>query len=774
MVTSKFDKVVVLLNTLTSFQCDFIKEYNNTTNKRIDAVLWIGGPGTTGAMAIGEILNGNVNPSGKLNDLYSADFTADPTYQNFGDGTQTTSDGSENSSFLLNGTSTGDYMVSYEEGIYVGYRYYETRGYEETQKLATSTWYDDNVVFPFGYGLSYTKFEQTIDKIEGDLSSTTGQITITVTTKNVGTTEGKDVIELYVSKPYTYGGIEKSYVELVDYAKSTTLKVGGTYQTTFTIDAYDLASYDYNDANGNGFSGYELENGDYTFYVSSDSHVVANAYDSKTVSVSATSTYSGKTLDGVIFETDPVTGTTVKNLYSSDDYTSSDYRLSTVEVNGEERKGMSRTDFEGTFPTAPTASERSVLTDSTGKSETDYLSDSSHNNTKVSELAKSVDVTKTGSQLSSSTLQLKDLLDSKGVAKYDDTRWEELLNRLTFDQMVSLVNNGAFQTEAIESIGKNLTNDSDGPVGFVNFINTRDYNNNTTFVCESVIGATWSKDLAYQMGKIVGENGLWGADDTNGLPYSGWYAPAVNLHRSPFSGRNFEYYSSDPVLSGKMAVNVINGAATKGVYTDLKHFALNDQETNRTGIATYCTEQAMRELYLKAFEIAVKGDDDPSQVASAKADGITTYQGTMGIMSSFNRIGTRWTGTDYRLLTTILRDEWGFKGLVISDYKTDNGMSARAMLYAGNDLILASVQTYMWNDAKSTSAEDVYILRQSAKNILYTVANSNSVNVEIVGYKTEWWMTTLIVVDCVVPVALAVWGYFAISKFIKAGKKESE
>jgi beta-glucosidase len=773
MVTSKFDKVVVLLNTLTSFQCDFISEYNNTaSNKRIDAVLWIGGPGTTGAMAVGEILNGNVNPSGKLNDLYSADFTADPTYQNFGDNSQVNS-GADGSAFIQNNSSTSYYMVSYEEGIYVGYRYYETRAYEEKQKNASSTWYEDNVIFPFGYGLSYTSFEQKIDKIEGDLNSSSGQVKITVTTTNVGNVAGKDVIELYVNKPYTSGGIEKSYVELVDYAKSGTLKKGESYTVTFTVDAYDLASYDYNDANGNGFSGYELENGDYTFYVSSDSHVVSNAYDSKTVTVSATSTYGDDTLNGVIFATDTTTGYTVENRYSDDDFTSSDYRLSDVDVNGETRKGMSRTDFVGTFPTAPTEEERNYMTDSNNKSEETYLADKTHNNTAVAEQAKEYEANTSGSSLSSSTLLLKDLLDETGHVTYEDPRWEDILNELTFSEMLSLVNNGAFQTVAIESIGKNLTNDSDGPVGFVNFINKTAYKGNTTFVCESVLGATWSKDLAYQMGKIVGDNGLWGDVSGNGLPYSGWYAPAVNLHRSPFAGRNFEYYSEDPILSGKMAVNVINGAATKGVYTDLKHFALNDQETNRSGIATYCTEQALRELYLKPFEIAVKADDDATQVASAVKDGVTKYQGTTGIMSSFNRIGTRWTGGDYRLLTEILRNEWGFQGLVISDYKTGNSyMDSRQMLYAGNDLILASLPGLLWNDASSTSAEDIVILRQSTKNILYTVANSNSVNVEIVGYKTEWWMTTLIVVDCVVPVAIAVWGFFAIRKFLKSGKED--
>jgi beta-glucosidase len=303
-------------------------------------------------------------------------------------------------------------------------------------------------------------------------------------------------------------------------------------------------------------------------------------------------------------------------------------------------------------------------------------------------------------------------------------------------------------------------------------MNKSAYVGNTTFVCESVLGATWNKDLAYQMGKAVGDNGYWGDVNGNGLPYSGWYAPAVNLHRSPFSGRNFEYYSEDPILSGKMAVNVINGAAQKGVYTDLKHFALNDQETNRSGIATYCTEQALRELYLKPFEIAVKADDDATQVPSAVKDKVTEYKGTTGIMSSFNRIGTRWTGGDYRLLTEILRNEWGFKGLVISDYKTGNSyMDSRQMLYAGNDLILASLPGLLWTDASESNPQDVAILRQSAKNILYTVANSNSVNVTITGYTMEWWMATLIAVDVIVPVGLAVWGFFVIRSYIKKGKE---
>lgn len=757
MVTSKFDKVIVVLNTLTSFQCDFIAEYNNTkANKRIDAVLWIGGPGTTGAEAIGDLLSGKVNPSGKTVDIYSSDFTKDPTWQNFGDNSQV-NNGSDGSAFLENGSALADqYMVSYEEGIYIGYRYYETRGYEELQTDSGSTWYSDNVIFPFGYGLSYTTFTQKITSVSGGLSGKDSTIAIEVEVKNTGSVSGKDAVELYVSKPYYSGGIEKSYVDLVDFAKTQKLDPDGTCKVTFTVDAYDLASYDYNDANGNGICGYELEHGDYTFYVSANSHIDGYAYDSTTLTLD----------DDLYFDEDTTTGYKVENLYTTDGFTDLQYRLSDVDVNGATRKGMSRTDFEGTFPTAPTKDEREIMTDEEGNSEQNALNDFTHNNTEIDS------ATQMPTMGADATLKLVDLLDDNGRVSYDDPRWETVLDSLTFSEMLKLVNNGAFQTSAIESIGKNLTNDSDGPIGFVNFINTSAYKNNTTFACEIVIGSTWNKDLAYRMGKIVGDNGLWGDVDGNGLPYSGWYAPAVNLHRSPFAGRNFEYYSEDPILSGKLAVNVINGAKTKGVYTDLKHFALNDQETNRSGISTFCTEQALRELYLKPFEIAVKGNDDPGEVATAKADGVTVFEGTMGIMSSFNRIGTRWTGGDYRLLTEILRHEWGFNGLVISDYKTSNAfMDSRQMLYAGNDLILTSVTTYMWRDAKEDNVQDVTILRQATKNILYVVANSNSVNVEIIGYRMEWWRVLTIALDCIIPVVLGIWGYFVIKKTLKSNEK---
>ncbi len=769
MVTSRFDKVIVVLNTLTSFQCDFIKEYNNRPSApRIDALVWIGGPGSTGAAAIGKLLTGEANFSGKTVDLFARDFTQDPTWQNFGDNTQV--NGGKNGNSFMEGTSaSSDYFVAYEEGVYVGYRYYETRGYEESKYDKNVDWYGKNVVFPFGYGLSYTKFEQTMT-MSGALENADSKLTFTVTVKNTGSVAGKDVVQLYVTLPYIQGGIEKSRVQLVDFAKTPLLKPEETAVITFTVDAYDLASYDYNDANGNGETGYELDAGEYTFYAAKNSHV-----DGKGNVFAAEEVTLGKE---IVYAEDPLTGEPVDNLYTygekyngvkgdgSTDFNDLQYRLQDVYVtlaNGDEvtRKGMSRSDFAGTFPQAPSQSERIYL-----DGEKNAISDKTHNNPVIG----GAEMPTTGA---SGELTLFDLIG----ADYKDPRWKQLLDMLTPAEMLELVNTGAFQTAAIEKIKKNLTNDSDGPIGFVNFMPglSSHYEGNTTFACQILIAATWNKDLAYQMGKAVGDNGVWGDVNGNHLPYTGWYAPAVNLHRSPFSGRNFEYYSEDPILSGRLAVNVINGAAQKGVYTDLKHFVLNDQETARGGVATFCTEQALRELYLKPFELAVKGDDTVAHSATATADGVDKYVGSRGVMSSFNRIGTRWTGGDYRLMTRILRNEWGFRGLVISDYKTDNSvMDSRQMLYAGNDLILASLNDLLWTDCDFSNAQDVRILRNSAHNILYVVANSNSMNVDIVGYHLEWWVSMFIALDVVIPVGLAVWGFFVIRGACKKQKEKAQ
>ncbi len=741
MVTSSFKKVVVLLNTLTSFQCDFIKEYNNIPDEpRIDAVLWIGGPGVNGADGIAGLLNGEVNPSGKTVDTFVRDFSLDPTWKNFGDNSQNF-DGSSSAAFTENGENVPDnFMVTYEEGVYLGYRYYETRGYEEAQLDGDYSWYENAVVFPFGYGLSYTSFSQTIS-FTGSVES---GLDFSITVRNAGSVKGKDVAELYVTLPYIKGGIEKSHVQLLDFGKTKLLDPGEEQTLTFHVDPYDLASYDYNDANGNTKKHYELDAGEYIFYAGRDSHVDETAYGHVVTSLSS----------GMVFEKDPVTGKDVINRYTVEDsFDDISYRLSDVYVTSSSsevvtRKGMSRTAFEATFPSAPGADEREYL-----EGEKEYLRDHTPNNPVADKVT---EMPKTGAEVKH---KLRDLY---GVS-YLDQKWDELLDSLTYGDMIDLVNHGDFKTQPILSIEKNLTNDSDGPVGFVNFMPglSEHYKNNPTFASEIVIASTWNKDLAYQMGKMVGESGLLGDQGGNNLPYTGWYAPAVNLHRSPFSGRNYEYYSEDPILSGKLAVHVVNGAYSKGVISDLKHFALNDQETNRAGVATYATEQALRELYLKPFELAVKGKDALS--ASASSDGLTAYVGTKGIMSSFNRIGAKWTGGDYRLLTEILRNEWGFNGLVICDYKTDNlVMDSRQMVYAGNDLILTTLDNLRWNDSSSSDAKDVYVLRTAAHNILYAVANSNSVNVRIVGYNLETWVQVMIWVDVAIALIVAGFGVLGI------------
>lgn len=761
MVTARFNKVVVVLNTLTSFQCDFIDAYNNDpVNPRIDALVWIGGPSTNGAQAIGKLLTGEQNFSGRTVDLYARDFTQDPTWQNFGDNSQVNG-GLNGSAFMDGPNATDDYFVAYEEGVYVGYRYYETRDFEEAKRDASDSWYDQHVIFPFGYGLSYTEFTQSL-KMEGELTDADSVLTFTVDVQNVGNMPGKDVVELYVTLPYIQGGIEKSQVQLVDFAKTELLAPGETQELSFTVSPYDLASYDYNDANRNGFAGYELDPGDYTFYIAKNSHVSDhnNVYASAVASLAA----------GLSYATDPVTGASVVNRYTFGEnydglekgqvnFADLSYKLADVyvEADGEEfvRKGMSRTDFEKTFPKAPTEAERAYL-----DGEQDALRDRSANNTNIQSVTAAPNI---GVE---NETTLRDLI---GV-DYDDPKWDSLLDRLTAQEMLDLVNHGDFKTISIERIKKNLTNDSDGPVGFVNFMPglKEHYTGNSSFACEILVASSWNKDLAYRMGKNVGDIGVWGDVDGNSLPYTGWYAPAVNLHRSPFAGRNYEYYSEDPIVSGKMAVNVINGAKQKGVYTDLKHFALNDQETARGGIATYCTEQALRELYLKPFELAVKGDDEVSYSSSATADGLTDFSGSTGVMSSFNRIGTRWTGGDYRLMTEILRGEWNFRGLVISDYKTDNKvMDSRQMLYAGNDLILASLPDLLWTDCDLGNSHDLQILRTAAHNILYAVANSNSMNVDIQGYAMESWLVALYIADAVIVLLLALWG---VTIFRKAKK----
>ncbi len=707
-----FEKVVVLINAGTSMELGLLED-----NSGVDAILQMGFPGINGASAIGKILCGEINPSGKTPDIYAADFTRDPVWNNFGEA----SPGSDKYAYA----DDEYHFVHYEEGIYVGYRYYETRFATEANG---EEWYAENIVYPFGYGLSYTSFEWQTDasEISGKAIEKGEKYTVKVTVTNRGEAAGKDVVEIYGGESSVDGAntkIEKASKVLLGFAKTKLLQPGESDTVEIEIDPYYLSSYDYRDGNADGIKGYELEEGTYSLYISTDSH---NAREIVNFTVPA----------GFDYVRDPVTNYEVKNLYTDNEneWLDSDRALSTV---------LSRKSWTETWPTAPTEEDRQV-TDEFIKT----VIDKSHNNPNT-ELYEEMELPYFGVD---GTLSLRDLLSDAatgefvGYPDYDDERWEELLDECNFSDLQYLFNYGAFKSEAIGRIGKPLTNDTDGPAGFINFMDkSGTYYGTCLYCCETVMSATWNAPLIEELGQCVGEEGIWGAADRgNHLPYSGWYAPGMNTHRSPFGGRNFEYFSEDPVLSGKMAAAEIRGCRAKGVYCFMKHFALNEQETFRAigGNMSWVTEQAMREIYLKPFEIAVKEG------------------GANAAMSSFNRIGARWTGGDYRLLTEILRNEWGFRGMVICDFNTHpEYMISKQMAYAGGDINLATMPV-TWGD--DTSNSDAIIMRQCAKNVLYTVASSNAMNSVIVGYSLPVWDIVLIVIDSAAAVGLIVWGFFAV------------
>lgn len=749
--SAPFKHVIVLLNIGTSMELGFLSD---PAYSKIDAVLWIGFPGDSGSMAIGRILNGNVNPSGRTVDIWAADFMKNPTWNNFGESNPGYDE------FTVGGKGQEYYFVDYEESIYVGYKYYETRAFDERE--ANPEWYAENVIYPFGYGLSYTTFEWSVDA--GSLKNTTidgkTKYEIKVTVKNTGDVVGMEVVELYGHAPYYYYGIEKPYVTLLDFAKTPLLypeaqasvdKPNST-TVTLTFDPYYLASYDYYDLNGNNFAGYELDpviagaDSNYCLFVSQNSHT---AKETIPFNVPAT---------GIQYSRDPVTGTRVVNRYTDNE----DARLnSDYHITASGSQYLTRGDWEGTMP-QPAVSE-----DKDEREVSDqlisFLKSTPYTNFEQQEVAKP-------SSLSEDLIvNYRDMLYNKGIygfgdnvadedkwqafTSYDDGRWEYLLNATNASELLNMINYGAFQSGALQSIGKPLTNDTDGPAGFVNFmLNDGTYWGTAYYAAQINIASTWSEDVANEFGQMVGNEGIWGADGNgNGMPYSGWYAPGCNIHRSPFGGRNFEYMSEDAIFTGKMAAAQIRGCQSKGVYCFVKHFAVNDQETHRSinGVSAWLSEQALRETYLRAFEIIVKEG------------------GTRAMMSSFNRIGSVWAGGDYRLLTNILREEWGFRGTVISDFTSGTYMNARQMAYAGGDLNLNNQSKYAWSDFDANNANDVDTLRKCAKNVLYTVLNSNAMNREIIGYNLPIWQIILIVADCAIVVGLGVWGFFAVRKALK-------
>ncbi|WP_317914652.1 glycoside hydrolase family 3 protein [Carnobacterium maltaromaticum] len=656
LVKENFDKVVVILNSSFPMELGFLDD------EKIAGALWIGGPGSVGFNAVGEILAGEVNPSGRLVDTYAYDETSAPSFNNIGEFPYS------NSEFDYEKDTWHYKYVNYAESIYVGYRYYETRYIDNQTGEMDEAAYEKAVQYPFGYGLSYTNFKQEITnfKVDGNEAKMTVKVT------NTGKKAGKDVVQLYYTPPYTIGGIEKSHVVLSGFAKTQELAPNQSEEVNLSFDVENMASYDEKQNKA-----YVLEKGNYEIKLMNNSHDVI---DSKNYEVAK----------DIVFDQE--------NKRESDELSATNQF--------EDAKGdvqyLSRWNWEETMPkemAQPKEASKELLK---------ALKDQSVNEEKADPI-----------KFKKHGLELYDL---KGV-DYDDPKWDQLLEQLSVKDMENLITYGGFQTPAINSVKKPATIDADGPAGINHLVSQAHGNQYTS---EVVVASTWNTELVEEMGAALGKEAK--ASNITGL-----YLPGVNIHRSPFGGRNFEYYSEDALLSGKIGSSLSKGAMDQGSYVFMKHFAMYDQETRRyefpTGAATWSTEQAMREVFLKPFEIAVKDS------------GIT------GIMSSYNRIGPKWVGESEALLQNVLRDEWGFRGTVISDFYKPQYMNVDQGLSAGNDLVLYLLPTKL-NNVTTDTDWGQQNMRKASHNILYTVVNSHAY--EVAETNVPNWIYLLVTINIAV------------------------
>ncbi len=649
-VCSEFEKVIVIINANNAMELGWVDAY-----PQIGAVILAPGAGNTGLSAVGEIVSGKVNPSGRTADTFVKDLTKTPTWNNFGTFSFTNVEEFKKEIAANDGPYEGGMaFVNYVEGVYVGYKYYETASDEG------AIVYEDEVQYPFGYGLSYTTFTQTIEDFKFDGSKATFGVKVT----NTGSAAGKDVVEVYFTPPYENGGIEKASVNLVDFAKTKELKAGESQTIQFSISAEDMAAYDSDGIKVAG-GGYILEAGEYAISLRSDSHHVLA---SETFTVDADKPFTRRADDKA----------DVTNRFQ--DYSRGNFTQ------------LSRADKFANYETATAApAEEAYIMDDATLAELKLLAVGMYDPTLYDNPDDKMP-----------TLEAKNglkLADLTGKA-YDDPQWEKLLDQLSFDDMALMINLGGWRTAEIPSVGKVGTSDCDGPAGLSNFM-TGAYG--TAFPAEVLMAQTWNTELLEEMGATMGQEYA----DVNNF---GWYGPAMNTHRNAFAGRNFEYFSEDGVLGGKLASAEINGASTKGLYPYIKHFALNDQEGARCSyLLTYASEQAIREIYLKPFEMCVKNYPAGKPLAA---------------MSSFNFIGSRPSCENPDLLNTVLRDEWGFVGMVETDYNGSYGyMVSDHCVRSGNDLMLGFAM-HASNQFTDRSATAALAMRQSCKNILYTVGNS--------------------------------------------------
>ena len=688
LVTSNFKKVTLVYNGANTFQFDFLNDY-----PQIQSVVWCPPAGQTGFSALGEVLAGDTNPSGKTSDTFLKDLTKSVSYNNFGkfEYTNMADKAAKYKGFTGDDVTAIPGFVNYSEGIYVGYKFYETASDEGLIN------YDDTVAFPFGYGLSYTSFDQKLDSVKYK----GGKVTVTATVTNTGDKAGKDVVEVYYNLPYTDGGIEKASKNLAGFEKTKELQPGESQKVTVKFDDDDMASYDYK-----GAKAYVLEKGDYDISIQSDSHHVI---DHKAITVKDTVTYDS---DSNTHNGDKTVAT---NQFD--------------DVAGDVTY-LSRADHFANYKEATAAPTNFKMSD---KAKETFYNNSNYDSKKFDKDSDKMPTTGAKNGLKLSDMYGKD---------YDDADWDKLLDQLTFDDMDNLIANGGYGTQAVKSVGKIQLTDADGPASL---------NNNFTgvgsigFPASTAFACTWNKDLAKQFGEMIG-------DMAHDMHVAGWYAPAMNIHRNAFSGRTFEYFSEDSLLSGVMASSEISGAKSKGVYSFMKHFALNDQETKRTEmLCTWTNEQAMREIYLKPFEMSVKEG------------------GAQAVMSSFNYIGNTYAGADSALLQTVLRGEWGFKGFVLTDYFGGYGyQNADQEVRAGNDSMLAT--TKITNHITDKSATSVKAMRQAAHNILYTAANSWQYANGEPKVATPIWKTAMYVAWGVVAVLVIGLEFLTIKRYLSRKK----
>lgn len=667
MVCDNFENVIVIYNGANAMELGFLDEY-----KQVKGAIWCPGPGQNGFLALGEILNGTINPSAKTSDIFVKDLTAAPSYNNIGNFMYNNAE--EFASEGRNST-TGEpqtiypTFVNYSEGIYTGYRYYETASDEGKIN------YYDEVMYPFGYGLSYTTFSQEMKRF----SEENGQITFEVEVTNTGNYAGKDVVEVYYNPPYENHGIEKASTNLIAFEKTELLDPGAAQMIEISFAAEDMASYD---AEGQGC--YVLEDGDYEISIRSDSHTI---------------------IEKEIYHVDK------DIVFNENNPRSTDAVAATNQF--DDAKGnvtyLSRADGFANFDEATAAPENMEMSD---EIKSMFNNSSTYNPKEFNDESDEMPITGADNGL--------ELADLRGV-DYADEQWDKLLDELTVAEMDSLIALAGYQTIAIESINKVQTVDCDGPAAI---------NNNFTgvgsigFPGAVVIANTWNTDIAERYGENIGKM-------ASEMGVSGWYAPSVNGHRSAFGGRNFEYYSEDGLLSGKMAAKAIIGAEKYGIYSYVKHFAVNEQETNRHNmLCTWIDEQTLREIYLKPFEIAVKEG------------------GADAMMSAFNYIGATWSGGSGALLNQVLRGEWGFKGFVVTDYFGPTYfMNADQAIRNGNDAMLVAYDTPTNHVKDQESATGLKAMRQATKNILYTVVNSRAYDTENIDSGLLNWQIAAIVID---------------------------